>query len=149
MKVTNKQQIRDYVEYKKRPFSSKEIFEDTGICYKTIRNELKKLVDSGVIKEISQEDGWKRYKKVKKDGKTNTKPNKEVINQVKKIYENNLFLTQKEVSEMIGKTRSSVAMAVKALREEGMDIRLEKTEKLKNTQNKLNNFIIKKEEMCQ
>ncbi len=120
-KISNRQIIRDYIEFHKGYFTCVQCHNVTDLPMQTIRNVVGEFEKLGIIKVIRiEKKGTKVYLKVVNPIKgIEDKPSDETLARVKAQWEIDKKQTHEQISKILGISRSSVSMAIKALRDRG------------------------------
>jgi len=82
-------QIRDFIDYTTRPFTSPQIVSELGICYETVRKSLQELIAEDYIKKIGKDKGKNVYVMNKnRERNTNYRVNQKhyTLNDVQEAY---------------------------------------------------------------
>ena len=59
--MSSYQEIKDYIYYNSKPFTSSKIVVELGICYETVKKYIQALISEGYIKKIGVDKGKNVY----------------------------------------------------------------------------------------
>ena len=102
--MSSLQEMRDYIYYSSRPFTSQQIVKDTGICYQTVKKYLQDFISQNYIRHIGIDKGKNVYivTKTKSMGKSYQATKKHLtIDDIKEKHRRQLQKKQEEWKDSV------------------------------------------------
>lgn len=144
--MKNEEIIKKYCIQIRRPFCLSEISENTGIDKSICHGFIQQFLQSGLIERVCGSERPKYYRWIMQKSKPICRPSAEVLEKVSRYVGSEK--SHNQISEELGLSRSSVSMAVKALKDTGNEI-LISPNRLKAQLNKKQKVLLKQSLLLQ